>query len=121
MTQSTYHVDDLTEEALELMEWSCLRREACGLTDAEFVEMNALANRLKFADDFNQPSFVQEEARLRFASLKARAYARAEAVRKAGEICQTLLERSCGNWRDDAVLHASEWICPTAASESSVL
>jgi hypothetical protein len=57
------------DSILHLMERSHLAREAGALTETEFVELNSLANRLKFAGDFNKPAFVTSEERSRFAHL----------------------------------------------------
>ena len=62
------------DSILDLMDRAQLARETGGLTDAECVELNALANRLKFAADFNQPLFVLDCERVRFAFLKARSH-----------------------------------------------
>jgi hypothetical protein len=61
--------DISTDSILHLMERSHLAREAGVLSEAEFVELNLLANRLKFAGDFNKPAFVSRKERSRFAHL----------------------------------------------------
>ena len=66
---------------LALMERSQLAHEAGALTAAEYMELNSLANRLKFADEFNMPSFVIDPERRRFAHLKAKAFSNPSAIR----------------------------------------
>jgi hypothetical protein len=73
--------NNLNHSILALMERSELAREAGALTAAEYMELNSLANRLKFADDFNMPSFVIEDERRRFAHLKGKAFANRSAIR----------------------------------------
>ena len=62
------------ESILDLMDRSRLAKEAGALTAAEYMELNSLANRLMFADDFNVPTFVLGHERNRFAQLKEKAY-----------------------------------------------
>ena len=66
--------DISTDSILQLMERSHLAREAGTFTEAEFVELNLLANRLKFAGDFNKPAFVTDPERSRFAQLAGRVF-----------------------------------------------
>ena len=67
------------ESILDLMDRSRLAKEAGALTASEFMEFNSLANRLKFADDFNVPSFVREHERKRFAHLGEKAFSKLSA------------------------------------------
>ena len=70
MTTAT---NNLKESILDLMDRSRLAKEAGALTAAEYMELNSLANRLMFADDFNVPSFVLGPERSCFAYLKEKA------------------------------------------------
>ena len=77
------------DSILELMDRAYTAALTGALTAAEFMELNSLANRLKFATDFNEPSFVPDRERIRFADLCRKATARQPAC-----ACEDRIERS---------------------------
>ena len=72
-TQGRYEVFMQRKHSLlDVMAWSHRAKRAGRISEAECAETNALANRLAYADDHQQPAFVTGEERARFALLARR-------------------------------------------------
>ena len=73
-TQGRYEVFMLQRKhsLLDVMAWSHRAKRAGRISEAECAETNALANRMAYADDHQQPAFVTGEERARFEVLSRR-------------------------------------------------